>query len=114
METVTLYVIPLRRAVGKVKFPFALTDRVSPPLSCNWRPPAVPTRFITVPPMVKVFVVHVTVTFATLLLTVPLPEVTTQVWFGLVGWVNTVTLYVVPLAIAAVKVNDDALADIVR
>jgi hypothetical protein len=64
--------------------------------------------------MVKVFVVHATETFVMLLFTVPLPEVTTQVWFGLVGWVNTVTLYGVPLASAVVKVNDDALADTVR
>jgi hypothetical protein len=42
---------------------------------------------------VKVFVVHATETLVTLLvLTVPLPDVTTQVWLGLVGWVETVTL----------------------
>ena len=72
-----------------------------------------PLRPETVQPTVKAFVVQATETLVTLLVNVPLPEVTTQVWIGLIGWLNTVTLYAVPLASAVVKVNEP-LADTAR
>src|ERR1035441_9381916 len=49
-NTVTLKVPPLAMAVVNVKLPFALTDRLLPPLSCNTSP--VPARPVIVPPMV--------------------------------------------------------------
>jgi len=50
----------------------------------------VPTSPVTVPPMVKL-ATQLTVTLVMLAEAVPLPLVTVQIWFGVVGWVLTVT-----------------------
>ncbi len=55
VRTVTAYVVPLAMAVAKVKLPFALTGRLSPPLSSSTRP--VPERPETATPIVYVTVV---------------------------------------------------------
>jgi hypothetical protein len=52
-------------------------------------------------------------TLVTFAVAVPVPLATVQVCAGPVGWVRTVTLYVLPLAIAVLKVNVP-LAVIVR
>ena len=50
------------------------------------------------PPTVYVLVTQVTMTSVmAALVTVPLPVLTAQVWYGVVGWVNTVTWYEPPL-----------------
>jgi hypothetical protein len=54
----------------------------------------------------QALIVQVTATFVTLLVPmVPTPEVTTQFCDGFVGFVSTVTEYVLPLEIAVGKVN---------
>src|SRR5690348_9401751 len=77
--------------------------RLSVPLSCNTSP--LPDSPETVPPIVYVVVLHVTLTLVTFALAVPLPFATLHVCAGLFGWVRTVTLYVVPAASAAVNVK---------
>ena len=80
--------LPLVREVAKVKAPFALTARSSPPLFRSTRP--VPLRPVTVPPMVYLFAVQLTETLVTLApATVPEPFETVHVCPE--GWVATVT-----------------------
>ena len=72
-------------AVVNVNDPFAETITSSPPLlrSVTLSPTGSP---LTVPPTVYVLVVQATATLVTIALAiVPLPLVTTQVWFGVVG-----------------------------
>src|ERR1700722_11142960 len=52
VNTVTAYALPPASFVGKANDPFALTDRLSPPLSCNTTDPASPetdppTEYVT-------------------------------------------------------------------
>src|SRR2546422_7646226 len=78
----------------------APTDRLSPPLFCRT---TVPTRPDVVPPMVFL---HTTCTLVTLLLpTVPLPFVTVHRCAGEEGWVETVTLYEMPLGKAVGRIK---------
>ena len=78
--------------------PFAVTGKLSPPLSCNTSP--VPLSPVTVPPIenVEVVVVHATVMLVTFALAVPVLFVTAQVCAGDEGCVCTVTAYAPPLA----------------
>src|SRR6185312_15690049 len=103
--TVTLYGAPLGSAVANVNDPFAVTLRLSPPLSCSTTVPDSPE---TVPPTVNdppVFVVQDTATFVTLAEpTVPDPLDTVHVCPD--GFVFTVTLYGAPLGSAVANVND--------
>src|SRR4029077_12461186 len=52
VSTVTAYAEPTFTAVLNVKFPVAVTDKLSPPLFCSTRP--VPASPVTAPPMVTV------------------------------------------------------------
>jgi hypothetical protein len=71
----------------------------------------VPVSPLTVPPIVKLLVVQVTLMFATsVLATVSGLFVMVQVWLGVVGCVRTLTAYVAPLASFVVKVNPVAVA----
>src|SRR5580700_1785228 len=54
-----------------------------------------------------------TTVVTSVLVTVPLPFVTTQFWLGLVGWAKTVTLYAMPLGTAVANVKVPA-ADTLR
>ncbi len=111
VPTVTAYAPPPVTAVAKVNAPFAATGRLSPPLSCRTRP--VPASPETVPPTVALAVEHVTVTFVTLALAVPVPFVTAHVWTGADGCVLTVTLYAPP-ALTAVVNEKEPLAIMLR
>src|SRR6516165_7953997 len=90
--------------VAKTKgaVPVPVTVRLSPALSCNTSPD--PANPVTVPPIVNAAAAQVTCTLLTLAVAVPEPFVTVQVCAGLLGCVETATLYV-PLT-AVVKVND--------
>ena len=90
VSTVTLYVAPLANAVANVNDPFALTLRLSPPLSCSTTVPDSPE---TVPPTVYDGpAAQVTATLVTLAEpTVPDPPDTVQDCPD--GFVITVTLY---------------------
>ena len=86
--------------------------RLLVPLSCKTSP--VPASPEMVPLIVYVAVLQATATLVTLPVTVPLPLVTVQVWVGFVGCVRTVTLYVLPLGICVLNVNEVAPAAMVR
>src|ERR1700736_1601793 len=89
VETVTLYGCPYGIAVlNCVVVLVPLTGRNSVPF-CSTRP--VPERPETVTPIAWVPVVHVTATFVTLAVTVPLPPDTVHVCGGVVGAAATVT-----------------------
>ena len=80
----TAYALPLAEDVVKENAPFAATVRLLPPLLARTRPD--PDNPKTLPPTVYVFVAQLTETLLTLPpVTVPLPEVTVQVWLGFVG-----------------------------
>src|ERR1035437_5839093 len=96
-----------------VNVPLDVTVRLSPPLSCKTIPDTPLERPVIVPPMERVPVEHVIWIFPTLAIAVPLPLVTVQVCVGDFGWVAIVTLYVVPMAMAVLKVNG-LLVKIVR
>src|SRR5208282_4395514 len=86
--TVTLYAAPVTSEVANVNVPFAVTLRLSPPLSCSTTVPDSPE---TVPPTVYVGpLVQETATLVTLAETVPDPLATVHVWPA--GLVFTVTL----------------------
>jgi hypothetical protein len=97
VRTVTEYALPLVSFVAKAKEPLAVTERLSPPLSCST---AVPVSPDTVPPteyVVGGVVVQVTATLVTFAdPTVPVPPLTAQVCPD--GCVFTVTAYAAPLA----------------
>src|SRR5437899_1930100 len=89
VRTVTLYVEPASMGVLKVNGPLAETIRSLPPLFRSTRP--VPESPLTVPPIVWVLVVQVTVTLVTLApASVPLALATVQLWLS--GCTNTATL----------------------
>ena len=78
MHTITLYVDPLGTGVGKVNPPLLMIVIVSPPLFCSCK--LNPSRFVTEPPTVNEFVVHVIAMFVTLAFAiVPAPFATAQV-----------------------------------
>jgi hypothetical protein len=54
VTTVTAYASPLATAVANVNAPFAVTGKLSPPLSASTKP--VPVKPVTVPPIVYVVV----------------------------------------------------------
>src|SRR4051794_29160932 len=86
---VTAKVVPLLIAVGKTKLPVGPKTRSSPALFCRTMLP--PTRPMTLPPMVYLLVTQVIrMSVIAAFVTVPVPIVTAQVWYGLVGWVWTV------------------------
>ena len=103
VPTVTLYAAPPASEVAKVNDPFAVTLRLSPPLSCSTTVPDSPE---TVPPTVNVATLaQETPTLVTLAEPiVPEPLDTVQVCPD--GFVLTVTLYAAPLASEVAKVND--------
>ena len=105
VRTVTAYALPPASFVGKAKEPFAVTVRLSPPLSCSTTVPDSPE---TVPPTEYVtggLAVQVTATFVTFAEpTVPVPLPTVQVWPD--GCVITVTAYAAPLASCVGKAKE--------
>src|SRR5271165_6323709 len=99
--TVTLYAAPETSEVANVKDPFALTLRLSPPLSCST---TVPDRPDTVPPTLYVGpLVQETATLVTFAETVPDPFATVHVCPD--GAVFTVTLYAAPVTSEVANVN---------
>src|SRR5215469_49611 len=89
--------------VAKTKgtVPVPVTVRLSPALSCSTSPdPASP---VTVPPIVNAAAAQVTCTLLTLAVAVPVPFVTVQFCAGLLGCVDTVTLYPPLTAVTNVK-----------
>src|SRR5271165_4321878 len=103
VSTVTPYGAPVGSAVANVNDPFAVTLRLSPPLSCSTTVPDSPE---TVPPTVYVAAfAQVTATLVTLAEpTVPDPLDTVHDCPD--GLVFTVTLYGAPVGSAAANVND--------
>src|SRR5260370_37967970 len=98
VRTVTREVLPLGTGVLKLKVPFPVTARLSPPLSCKVSP--TPSRPTTLPPMEPLPPVkQLTWMPVTLALAVPLPPVTVQVCAGLVGWAETTAVSGCPPAI---------------
>src|SRR5579863_10542651 len=89
VATVTAYGLPLATPVAKVKVPFALTDRLSPPLSFRTSP--VPLRPDAVPLTVYLLFKQLTASVIGPPAMVPAGEVTVQVCQGFVGCEKTVT-----------------------
>src|SRR6516164_3527050 len=89
--------------VAKTKgaVPVPVTVRLSPPLFCSTSPD--PARPVTVPPIVNAAAAQVTCTLLTLAVAVPVPFVTVQFCAGLLGCVDTVTLYPPLTAVTNVK-----------